>query len=302
MDAGGRIYPKASRAEGVPRAHPDQAAAGLPMKNALSFDVEDYFHVTGFEHVVDRARWDDYPVRFQIGMGKILAILERQDVKATFFFLGWIADRFPEVVADVAARGHEVAIHSYAHRLVYQQRPDEFEEDLARALAAVRRAYDGPILGYRAPTFSIRSDTLWALEIIKRLGFRYDSSIFPIKRDRYGIPNAEDRPHEIADGLLEFPMSTVDFLGRKLPVAGGGYLRLYPFAFTCRAIDQLNRRRGQPAIIYLHPWELDPGQPKIRADYANTFRHRVNLHRTEQRLEELCRRFQLVPVREVLGL
>jgi polysaccharide deacetylase family protein (PEP-CTERM system associated) len=272
------------------------------MKNALSFDVEDYFHVTGFEHVVDRDRWDDYPVRFHAGMDKILAILDRHDVKATFFFLGWLADRYPEVVADVAARGHEIGIHSYAHRLVYHQRPDEFAADLELALAAVRRAYPGAILGYRAPTFSIRADTPWALEIIKELGFRYDSSILPLRRGRHQMAGVRDMPYEMANGLIEFPMSTVDLLGRRLPVAGGGYLRLYPFALTCRAIQWLNRKRGLPAIVYLHPWELDPDQPRIHGGLCNTFRHRVNLDRTEQRLDELCRRFELVPIRNVLGV
>lgn len=272
------------------------------MKNALSFDVEDYFHVTGLEQVVDRAKWEAYPSRFKIGMAKILRILDRCGMKATFFFLGWIADRYPEVVAEVGSSGHEVAIHGYGHRLIYDQRPDEFEDDLRRALDAVRRAYDGPILGYRAPSFSIRSDTLWALEIIKGLGFRYDSSIFPIRRERYGMADATDRPHEITAGLIEFPMSTVDFLGRRWPVAGGGYFRLYPFAFTCRAIESINRTRGQPAIVYLHPWEFDPEQPKIRASLGNTFRHRVNLGRTEKRLEQLCQRFEFAPVGEVLQL
>ena len=269
------------------------------MKNALSVDVEDYFHVTGFEHVVDRARWDEYPVRFQIGMGRILATLDRHDVKATFFFLGWIAERYPEAVADVARRGHEVAIHGYAHRLVYQQRPDEFAKDLERALAAVRKTYAGPILGYRAPTFSIRADTLWALEIVKDFGFRYDSSILP---GRNGFADAQDMPHEIVDGLLEFPLSTVPVFGRRLRVAGGGYLRLYPFSITCQAIEWLNGRRGQPVIVYLHPWELDPEQPRIRAGLGNTIRHRMNLHRNESRLEELCKRFEFAPVRKVLGL
>jgi polysaccharide deacetylase family protein (PEP-CTERM system associated) len=272
------------------------------LKNALSFDVEDYFHVTGFEHVVDRSRWDEYPTRFKIGMTKILRILDRYGVKATFFFLGWIADRYPETVAEVARKGHEVAIHGYEHRLIYTQNPAEFEADLVRALQAVRKVYDGPILGYRAPSFSIRKDTLWALDVIRNLDFQYDSSIFPIRRNRYGIPEAQDGPHEIAHELLEFPMSTIEVAGQKLPVAGGGYLRLYPFALTCRAIDGLNRKRKRPAIVYLHPWELDPEQPKIQAGFSNTFRHRIKLDRTEQRLEELCKRFEFAPVREVLGL
>jgi polysaccharide deacetylase family protein (PEP-CTERM system associated) len=272
------------------------------MKNALSVDVEDYFHVTAFESVIDPDRWDDYPVRFQIGMDKILTILDRHEVKATFFFLGWIADRYPDAVADVASRGHEIGIHGYAHRLVYRQTPDEFAQDLERALAAVRTAYAGPILGYRAPTFSIRADTLWALEIIKAFGFRYDSSILPVRRGGNGIAGAEDLPHEITDGLIEFPLSTVKVLGRRLRVAGGGYLRLYPLVVTCKAIEWLNRSRAQPAIVYMHPWELDPGQPRVRTGFANTVRHRINLHRTEQRLEELCKRFDFAPVRRVLGI
>ena len=272
------------------------------MKNALSFDVEDYFQVTGFEHVVDRARWDEYPIRLEIGMSKILKILDRHQVKATFFFLGWIADRCPEVVAEVAQKGHEVAIHGYEHRLIYTQSPCEFETDLVMALQAVRKVYEGPILGYRAPTFSIRKDTLWALDIIRKLNFRYNSSIFPIKRERYGIMDVQDGPHQVADGLIEFPMSTIEILGRKLPVCGGGYLRLFPLALTCRAITQLNERRRQPAIVYLHPWELDPAQPRIWAGSGNTFRHRVNLRLTEQRLEALCGRFEFAPVREVLQL
>jgi polysaccharide deacetylase family protein (PEP-CTERM system associated) len=272
------------------------------MKNALSIDVEDYFHVSGFENVVDRDRWDEYPVRFQIGMAKILSVLDRHDVKATFFFLGWIADRYPDAVAEVASRGHEIASHGYAHRLVYRQRPDEFAEDLARALAAVRKTYAGPILGYRAPTFSIRGDTLWALEIIKDFGLRYDSSILPTRRSRHGIADAQDLPYEMANGLLEFPLSTVPVFGCRLRVAGGGYLRLYPFTLTCQAIEWLNLRRGQPAIVYLHPWELDPEQPRIRAGVASTARHRINLRRTEQRLDELCRRFEFAPVRQALGL
>jgi polysaccharide deacetylase family protein (PEP-CTERM system associated) len=272
------------------------------MKNALSFDVEDYFQVTGFEQVVDRAKWDEYPIRFKIGLSKIITILDHFGVKATFFFLGWIADRYPEAVTEVACRGHEVAIHGYEHRLIYTQTPDEFEADLGRALQAVRKVYDGPILGYRAPSFSIRADSLWALGIIKKLGFRYDSSIFPIKRERYGLVGVPDGPHEIAAGLIEFPMSTIDFLGRKLPVCGGGYFRLFPLALTFRAIATLNRDRQQPAIVYLHPWELDPAQPRIWAGAGNTFRHRVNLRFTEQRLEQLCKHFDFGTVREVLQL
>jgi polysaccharide deacetylase family protein (PEP-CTERM system associated) len=273
-----------------------------PLKNALSIDVEDYFQVTGFEHAVDRADWDKYPSRFRIGMRTILDTLARHETKATFFFLGWIADRAPDVVAEVAERGHEIGIHSYEHRLVYQQVPTSFEDDLMRAIAAVRKTYDGPLLGYRAPTFSIRHDSLWALKILRQVGFHYDSSIFPIRRERYGMPEAPAAPYEIIEGLIEFPMSVVDWLGRRLPVCGGGYFRLYPFAVTCRAIRYLNEKQGRPAIVYLHPWEFDPEQPVIAGSWGNTFRHRVNLARTAARFDELCQRFVFTTMREVLTL
>jgi polysaccharide deacetylase family protein (PEP-CTERM system associated) len=271
------------------------------MLNALSFDVEDYFQVTGFEQVVDRADWDSIPARFHIGLEKILDILERYRVEATFFFLGWIAERHPGAVREVAERGHEIGIHGYDHRLIYQQTPQAFEADLRRALAAVRRCYDGPVLGHRAPSFSIREDSLWALEVLERVGFRYDSSIFPFKRRRYGIAGAPVNPYKVREALWEFPMSTVRLMGKALPVGGGGYLRLYPYAVTRKAIEAMNAE-GRPAMVYVHPWELDPEQPVVRADFGNRFRHRVNLKRTQSRLEALCRSFRFGPVREVLGL
>ncbi|TAK84353.1 MAG: DUF3473 domain-containing protein [Betaproteobacteria bacterium] len=271
------------------------------MLNALSFDVEDYFQVTGFERVVSRADWEKFEPRFQIGLAKILETLERHEVRATFFFLGWIAERYPEAVREVARRGHEIGIHGYEHRLIYEQTPEAFEADLRRAIEAVRKSYDGPILGHRAPSFSIRHDSLWALEVLNGLGFRYDSSIFPFKRERYGIDGAPTRPYKVCGGMLEFPMSTVSVLGKILPVAGGGYLRLYPYAVTKHAIAAMNAD-GRPAMVYIHPWELDPEQPVINADLGNRVRHRVNLNKTEARLEALCRDFRFGPAREVLGI
>jgi polysaccharide deacetylase family protein (PEP-CTERM system associated) len=273
------------------------------MINALSFDVEDYFQVTGFEHVIDRSAWGQIAPRFQIGLGRILDILDRHGTRATFFFLGWIADHHPDSVTRVAARGHEIAIHGYEHRLIYDQTEEAFEADIRRAIAAVRKSYGGPLIGHRAPSFSICEQSLWALDILKQLGFQYDSSIFPFKRRRYGIKGAPTRPHEIRQGLWEFPLSTVGLFGKAIPVCGGGYFRLYPYFFTRKAIRHLNESRKQPAIVYIHPWELDPDQPTVAgASFGNTFRHRVNLDKTGARLEALCRDFSFAPIREILGL
>lgn len=270
------------------------------MLNALSIDVEEYFQVTGLEKVIQRSDWDGISSRLMIGMSRILSIFRACDVKATFFFLGWIADRFPDVVRQVADEGHEIASHGYWHRLVYEQTPADFEQDIARSLESLSKAYAGPVAGYRAPSFSIRTDSLWALDILKKLGFQYDSSIFPFQRKRYGIAGSPTQPYPVRDGLWEFPMSTVKVLGRTIPVCGGGYFRLYPYWLTRWAISKSNQQLGQPVVIYLHPWEFDPEQPRVKADFMNVFRHRVNLHRTASRLERVCREFRFAPVGEVL--
>ena len=286
------------------KAPPFQVKRGpgaSPVVNALSFDVEDYFMVSGFERVVDRASWDEYPQRLEVGLNKILAILDRHNVKATFFFLGWVAERYLDAVKLIAAQKHEIALHGYEHRLLYGLTPREFEADLQRCIDAVRQSYAGPLLGSRAPSFSVRDETLWALPIMKKLGLQYDSSVFPIERKRYGMQNSPTKPYEIQTGLIEFPMSTIVIFGKRIPVAGGGYLRLYPYWLTSAAIKLINRR-GDPAVVYMHPWEFDPEQPRIKADWANSFRHRVNLHKTEERLDLLCRTFKFGTMREVLGL
>lgn len=269
--------------------------------NALSIDVEEYFQVTGFEDTVDRADWSRYQSRLRVGLDRILEILDRHGLKATFFFLGWVAERHPDALRQVAGLGHEIGVHGHEHRLLYHQGPDSFEQDVTTALDRIRRVYDGEILGYRAPSFSVREDTLWSLGILRRLGFRYDSSVFPFRRKRYGIASAPRAPFEVLPGLFEFPMSTVSLFGRALPVAGGGYFRLYPSWLTRWAIRRINAE-GRPAIVYVHPWELDPDQPRLRGGWGNVFRHRVNLSRTASRLDALCREFRFGPVRDVLAL
>lgn len=269
--------------------------------NALSIDVEEYFQVTGFEDSIERADWGGFESRLRVGLDRVLEILDRHGLKATFFFLGWIAERHPSVLGQIAGLGHEIGVHGYDHRLIYQQTPKAFEHDVRTSLERIRRVYSGEILGYRAPSFSVREDTLWSLEILQKLGFRYDSSVFPFRRKRYGIANAPNAPFEALPGLFEFPMSTVTLFGRALPVAGGGYFRLYPSWVTRWAIRRINAE-GRPAMVYVHPWELDPDQPRLRGCWGNMFRHRVNLGRTASRLDALCREFRFAPVRDVLDL
>ncbi|HLC40288.1 MAG TPA: XrtA system polysaccharide deacetylase, partial [Methylomirabilota bacterium] len=232
------------------------------MINALSFDVEDYFHAHAFSGIVRFEEWPSLEERVVTNTRRLLDLLDKCQVSATFFTLGWVAERHPSLIREIARRGHEVGCHGYAHRLVYAMTPAEFRTDTARAKAAIEDAIGAPILGYRAPTFSITRESLWALEILYREGFRYDSSIFPIVHDRYGIPNAPRFPHKIAlpDGreIVEFPLSTSSVAGQRIPVAGGGYLRLIPYRLLRAALRRINVREGGPVIIYLHPWELDP--------------------------------------------
>lgn len=273
------------------------------MRNALSIDVEDYFQVHALETVVRRADWRSYPSRVERNTRLVLQLLREEGTRATFFVLGWVADRYPHLVAEIASDGHEIATHGYWHELIYRQTPLEFAADLQQALRAIRRALgEGglQIQGYRAPSFSITRDSLWALDVLREHGIRYDSSIFPLlAHDRYGIPNASRFLHSVGDGLWEVPVSTVRLLGRNWPVAGGGYFRLYPFWLTRWGIQRINAE-GHPAVIYLHPWEFDPDQPHVPGvGSLSRFRHCVNLARTGSRLRHLLREFDFGPISEV---
>jgi polysaccharide deacetylase family protein (PEP-CTERM system associated) len=235
---------------------------------------------------------------------RLLDILDYAGTRATFFVLGWVAERYPALVQDIAARGHEIACHGYGHQMIQRQTRLEFAKDVQRAKTAVEDAAGAAVVGFRAPTFSVMRETLWSLEVLWEAGFLYDSSIFPIVHDRYGIPDAPRFPYRVpvmnGHGIAEFPLSTISVLGRRLPVAGGGYLRLLPYAVTRRAIDRLNRREHQPAIVYLHPWELDLHQPKVRVGWLTRFRHSVNTGSTEGKLLRLLRDFRFAPVRDIL--
>lgn len=270
-------------------------------RNALTIDVEEHFQVHAFETVVDRSSWDRYPSRVVANTQRILRLLAEYDVKATFFVLGWVADRYPDLVKQIATSGHEVATHGYGHELIYRQTPAEFAADLRQSLEAIGRAFTGlPPMGYRAPAFSITNQSLWALDILQTHGIAYDSSIFPLAmHDRYGINNANRFANKVRDNLWEFPVSTIRLGKYNLPVAGGGYFRLFPLRVTRRAIRHLNSQ-GHPAIIYLHPWEFDPDQPRIPgAPLLSRFRHYVNLNQTESRLRALLQEFEFTTMGEV---
>ena len=272
------------------------------MLNALSFDVEDYFQVAALSDAVDRSSWDSIPRRVDGNTGLLLDMLASSDTRATFFFLGWVAEREPQLVRRVAGAGHEIACHGYSHRLVYEQSPAEFREETLRSKALLEDLAQVPVLGYRAASYSITRRSLWALDTLVEAGFVYDSSIFPVRHDIYGIPEAPREPHLVrreGGRLVEFPPSTACLPGLRLPVAGGGYFRIFPFSVTQWAVRRVNAE-GLPFNFYLHPWEVDPCQPRVRANWLSRFRHYTNLNGCEARLRKLLGEFRFAPVRDVL--
>jgi polysaccharide deacetylase family protein (PEP-CTERM system associated) len=268
-------------------------AQPTPWLNALTVDVEDYYHVSGFEHCVNRCDWDRMESRVGASTERLLDCLAAAEVRGTFFVLGWVAEQQPSLVRAIRAAGHEVGCHSYAHRLVYEQTPAEFRSDLRRGLRVLEDALGERVTAYRAPSFSITRRSLWALDVLAEEGITLDSSIYPTHHDRYGIPGTPLGPHRIdlpAGPLWEFPPPVYRVLGYPLPVGGGGYFRLYPYALTRLALSRINAS-GRPFAVYLHPWELDPDQPRLRPGLVRAFRHYVNLPRTEARLARLLRDF-----------
>ena len=277
--------------------------AAEPQTNALTVDVEDYFHAEAFAHLVTRDRWPELETRVEADMMKVLDMLEQNAVRATCFLLGWVADRYPDLVRRICDGGHELACHGYGHQMIGMIEPEAFREDVHRAKAALEDLSGASVTGYRAPTFSVTTDTLWAIDVLAEEGFLYDSSVFPIRHDRYGIPHACRFPHRIetdaGHSLVEFPLSTVRILGQNLPVAGGGYLRLLPAGIVSRAIASINRD-GHPAIVYFHPWELDSGQPRLGLKGISKFRHYVNIEKMQAKLQRLLATHRFAPARDVL--
>jgi len=262
--------------------------------NAMSVDVEDYFQVSAFERYVPRQDWPHRPTRVEANIEKILSLFDEHRVKGTFFTLGWIAERFPAMVRRIASEGHEVASHGWSHVRVTQQTPGEFREDVTRTKKMLEDVSGQGILGYRAASYSVGRDNLWALNVLRETGHKYSSSIFPIKHDLYGMPEAPRFAYHPGEGdFVEFPMTTVRIAQRNLPCAGGGWFRLVPYPGMRWAMRRVNGRDKQPVIFYFHPWEIDPDQPRIAGLDAKTrFRHYLNLGRTEQRLRRLLRDFR----------
>jgi polysaccharide deacetylase family protein (PEP-CTERM system associated) len=270
----------------------------MPLKHCLSFDVEEHFQVSAFESPMRRRHWDVYESRVERNTARLLNILARHEARATFFVLGWVAERFPRLVKQIASAGHEVASHGYGHELITAQTQAAFRNDVRRAKSILEQLISRPVYGYRAPSFSITRETTWAISILAEEGYLYDSSIFPVLHDRYGIPTASPYVHELRteSGVLwEVPPSVVKLFGLSIPVAGGGYFRLYPY-FLLREFLRRIAREDTPLVMYLHPWELDPDQPRMDGPFISRIRHYLNLSRTEKRLNKLLKDFDFAPI------
>ena len=279
------------------------ADAAAPIVNAMTVDVEDYFHVSVFDGVVPRDAWDGLESRVCANTERLLRIFDTAGVSATFFVLGWVAERFPSLVRAIAAQGHEIASHGHGHRLVYDLTRQAFRDDIRRSKDVLESAIGTPVFGYRAPSYSVTTRSLWALDVLIEEGFRYDASIFPIYHDRYGIPDSPRHPYLLqrTQPLLEATGSTVRFGPINLPIAGGGYFRILPYAWTRWGITRLNVGERAPALFSLHPWEIDPEQPRLQASLLGRFRHYRNLSKTEERLRALLDDFQFSTMVAVLG-
>jgi polysaccharide deacetylase family protein (PEP-CTERM system associated) len=267
---------------------------GQRIRNAMTCDVEDYFQVSAFAPYIDRASWPSRECRVEANMDRILALFDAKGVRATFFTLGWIAERYPNVVKRIVVGGHELASHGYGHLRASDQTRAEFDNDIRSSKALLEDLGGQAVLGYRAPSFSIGRDNLWALDALLEAGYRYSSSIYPVVHDHYGMPEAPRfafYPNG-TDGLLEVPITTVQMMGKNLPAGGGGYFRLLPYALSRWMMAKVNRDDQQPALFYFHPWEVDPGQPRPEGIGAKSrFRHYVNIDRMESRIEALARDF-----------
>ena len=268
------------------------------IQNYLTVDVEDYYQVSAFEPLVGLAKWDQYPSRVVRNTNVILRALDRHNIKATFFILGWTGERYPDLVKEINKRGHSVGCHSFQHRLIYHLTPEDFREDTRRAKDILEQITGKHVRGYRAPSYSITRKSLWAYDILEQLGFEFSSSVFPIHHDRYGIPDAPRFEHRVpGHNLMEYPISTARFFGRNIPVSGGGYFRLFPYRFTRMALSAINKREKKPFIFFIHPWETDPEQPRMKnATHISRFRHYTNLAKTEGRFENLLHDFRFIPV------
>lgn len=271
--------------------------------NAMTVDVEDFFHVSAFESVIDPGKWDRYQPRVDANTRRLMDVFAESDVKSTFFVLGWVAERYPQLIKDIHAQGHEIASHGYAHRRATEQSRNEFKADVKRSKDHLEDLLGCKIAGYRAPSFSIAYSNEWAFEVLAELGFSYSSSTYPVKHDLYGTPDwprfAYKRPEEI----VEIPIPTLKLWGKQVPIGGGGYFRLYPYGMTKSLVNRYLKQEKQPYSFYFHPWEIDAHQPRMKeAPLKSRFRHYVNLHKTEGKLRRLLQDFNWSTMKDVYGV
>lgn len=274
------------------------------MANVFSVDVEDYFQVEAFSSIVRHEEWERFPSRVEANTERILELMARKNVRGTFFVLGWVARRYPSLVRTIAAQGHEIASHGMSHRLIYLQTPEVFLRETLESKALLEDQCQRAVVGYRAATYSITRKSLWALDVLCDAGFLYDSSIFPVWHDKYGIPDAPRLPHRLqtplGKAIVEFPITVLERGKLRVPIAGGGYFRLFPYAFTRWALGTVNRG-GQDFVFYIHPWEIDPEQPRMKgAPLLSRFRHYLNLRHCEKRLDRLLGDFSFDTMHESL--
>ncbi len=263
------------------------------ISNAMSVDVEDYFQVAAFDNIIDRSDWDSLPHRVSKNTNKILDIFKQSDIKATFFVLAWVAERYPELARRIVSEGHELASHGYAHQRATHQTRAEFKDDIVKAKKILEDIAGVKVKGYRAPSYSINKSNLWVHDELLDAGYQYSSSIYPVKHDLYGIPDAPRFAYRCDNGLLEIPITTTQIGGRNFPAGGGGFFRLYPYPLSRWIIQRGNRQDKQASIFYFHPWEIDPEQPRQgAASFKSRFRHYLNLDKTEARLKNLLKDFK----------
>lgn len=274
--------------------------------HAMTVDVEDYYHVAAFAKVIKPGEWDNWPARVEQNTERLLQLFADHNIKITFFILGWVAEKYPQLVKSIHQQGHEIASHGFSHQLIYTQTPEVFRAETAKSKQILEDLTQTPITGYRAASYSITRKSLWALDILAELGFTWDSSIFPTRHDNYGIPGSPEEPYRIITSsgasLVEFPLTTAKVLGQSIPAAGGGYFRQYPYALSKWLFERASLNQSKPQIFYLHPWEIDPDQPRVpNASWFSNFRHYTNLKRCLPRLEKMLGDFHFGTMSESLG-
>ncbi|WP_166424032.1 XrtA system polysaccharide deacetylase [Paraglaciecola sp. 20A4] len=271
--------------------------------NAMTVDVEDFFHVSAFESIISPEQWKDYQPRVDANTRKLLDLFAKHDVKSTFFVLGWVAERYPELIKDIHAQGHEIASHGYAHRRATEQTREQFTADVTRSKNHLEDLLGESLTGYRAPSFSIGYNNEWAFEVLAELGFQYSSSTYPVKHDLYGTPDWPRFAYKRKEGIIEIPIPTLKVMGKQTPIGGGGYFRLYPYTLTKTLISKYLKREKQPYSFYFHPWEIDADQPRMsNAPLKSRFRHYVNLNKTEGKLERLLSDFSWGTMKDVYNI